>query len=250
MLPAFGVAARTTLATRGAPAQVTGASAGRLGSAVAQVVARHETAHAVAHDVEACGGIAHLPREALEAQGEAPGALHEVAPPVVGVDGVAQPRADPGLVARGVEEVEDVGVLGEPERPRQDGVRPDQEAGVEVVAAAGERQLSRQGEVVMAERVAEVEPGLGPVRPQELAAEDPGHEHHHRRVGRAGQRAEDARVEPAARGPSPPRPRRPPHRARSRRGAATRSPNGPPLPSPPPRQPDCTVPFASPSARG
>ena len=164
-------------------------------------------------------------------------ALHEVAAPVVGVDGVAQARADPRLVARGVEEVEDVGVLGEPERPRQEGVGPDQEAGVQVVAAAGERQLPRQGEVVVAEGVAEVEPGLGPVRPQELAAEDPGHEHHHRRVARAGQRAEDAGVEPAAAARG--RPRRGARRTERDPGEERPRAHGPPGPAiaAPPRRP-------------
>ena len=222
---------------------------GRLRAAVAQVIARHEAAHAVAHEVETCRGIAFLPREALEAQGEAPRALHQVAAPVVGVDGVAQSRADPRLVARGVEEVEEVGVLGEPERPRQNGVRPDQEAGVEVVAAARERQLPRQGEVVVAEGVAEVEPGLGPVGPQELAAEDPGHEDHHRRIGRAGQRAEDAGVEPAAAARGRPRRGR---RAERDPGEERPRARGPlrPCHRRPSSSPDCTVPFASPSARG
>ena len=42
------------------------------------------------------------------------------------------------------------------------------EAGMEVVAAAGERELPGQGEVVVAEGVAEVEPGLAAVRVEQL----------------------------------------------------------------------------------
>ena len=53
MLPAFGVAARTTLASAPSPGPGHGRVLGRLGAAVAQVVARHEAAHAVAHEVEA-----------------------------------------------------------------------------------------------------------------------------------------------------------------------------------------------------
>ena len=53
----------------------------------------------------------------LEPQREAARRLDEVAPPVVGVDRVAQARAPtPRLVAGRVEEVEEVGVLGEAEQ--------------------------------------------------------------------------------------------------------------------------------------
>ncbi len=224
MLPALGVATWIRLATRRAPAQVTGASRPRLRAAEAQVVADDETAHAVADQVEPRVRVARGLRQALEAQRQVLGALDEIAAPVVGEDGVARARADAGLVAGGVEQLEHVRVLGEAEGARQQRVCADHQPGMQVVAAAQEGQRAGQTQVVMADRVAEVQPGLAAVGPQQLAAAEARHEHHERRIAVARQRADDPRVEPlraarAGRGATRP-PRR---RRRHRRRMATRS---------------------------
>ena len=202
MLPPLGVAVKSTLAVRRAPAQLTGELRVGVGPAVAEVPAHDQAAHAVADEVEARAGVAHRLGQPFEPQREPACRLDEVAPPVVGVDRVAQACADARLVAGRVQELEEVVVLGEAEGARQRGVGADQEAGSELVARGSERQPAGQREVVVAERVAEVQPGDAAVRPQQLAAEQPRHEDDHRRPASARQRADDAAVEPslAARG--------------------------------------------------
>ena len=100
--------------------------------------------------------------------------------------------------ARPVEQVHEVGVLGEAEDARQDGVDPEEAAGDEVVAARGEREAQGQPQVVVAERVGQVQPGLGAVGPQELAAQDAGHEHGRRDLAARVERPDEPGVEAAA----------------------------------------------------
>jgi hypothetical protein len=69
---------------------------------------------------------------------------------------------------------------------------------VQLVAALRERQRGRQAQVVVANRVPDVEPRFRAVGPQQLAAAQPGHEHERRGIALARQRPDDARVERAA----------------------------------------------------
>ena len=100
---------------------------------------------------------------------EAPHGLHEVAPPVVGehvVDEAPAARLLGGHEARRLQQLEQVVVLGEPEHPRQPVLGAQQRTRPQLVAALGEGQHEGQAQVVLADRVAQVEPDARLVRPQ------------------------------------------------------------------------------------
>jgi hypothetical protein len=182
----------------------------RLLAPVAQVVADDEAAHAVAEKVEAGLGVVAVGGDGVEPAAQLAGALHEVAAPVVGEDRVAETgRPEAPLEAGPVEKLDEVCVLGESEGARQHGVRAHEGAGPELVTALGEGELPGQAQVVVAEGVAEVEPGHGPVGPDELAAEEPGYDDEGRGHAAVAERADETRVQgptPAGQQPSAHRP--------------------------------------------
>ena len=105
--------------------------------------------------------------------------LHQVAPPVVREDvmggaGLAGRAVAPK--ARAFDQLQEVGVLAEAEQAGQHGIHAEQSGRPQRVPALRERQHERQAQIVMAERVAQVEPGLAAVGTHQLATEDAGHE--------------------------------------------------------------------------
>ena len=146
-----------------------------LRGAVAQVVAGDQPAHAVADDVEAGRRVAAGLGQRLQRVVQPPRRLDQVAPPVVAEDVVAGAAAagrrrgmEPG---RG-QDVEQVVVLGEAEQARHDRGRAQERPREEVVAALGERKGQGQGEVIVPDCVADVQPDRRAVGAHETAAHD------------------------------------------------------------------------------
>ena len=196
----------------------------RLRRPEAQVVAGHQAAHAVADQVEAGLRIAPGLGQRFQMVVQGPGRLHEVAPPVIGEDVVvgsarSQP---PGAEARILEEVDHVRVLGEAEDAGEDGVGAEERSRHELVPGGRDGQGERQLQVVVAEGVAQVEPGLGPVGTEELAAQDAGDQDHAGQVGVVRGRLDEPRVQPPPRGEGRGQdgPRRPRHDAGEKRPEA------------------------------
>ena len=126
-------------------------------------------------------------REGVESFSATRRGFHDVPPPVVGEDVMAQ--------AGVAEQIRQVGVLREPEDAREDVVGPEEPARKEIVLAGAQGKGRGQSQVVVAQGVARVQPDLRAVGAEELASQEPRDHHGRRHIGVVAVAFQQARVE-------------------------------------------------------